>query len=403
MGIEIRTIERERTDDYLRAVSRGFLDPTIDDADLEMRRARFLEGRWWGALDDGAIVATLRTLPLDTTLPGRRVITSCGVTAVTTTSTHRRRGLMAEMMTRALHDGREAGEPLTTLIAAEWPIYGRFGFGAACEHASYEIDAGRVRFRREGAGTVSLVTADEYLAAALAVYDRHRLASPIEIARDEFVWRMDALGMPSEPFKGFYVLCHDGRGEVTGYAQYKVDKHFDQRRPASTVTVEELMGDPDAELALWRYVCGIDWTTRVVAHNRSVDERLPWWVVDGRHVRQTERADAVWARPLDVAACLSARSYSAPVDVVLDVVDPLKLSSGRFRLQASADGATCASTPDGADITCGVATLGSVLFGGYALATFARAGLVDEHRAGAVAAATAALRADVTPWSVTWF
>ena len=403
MAIEIRPIERERAEDYTRAVWRGFHDPAIDDDDLALRRDRWVDGRWWVALDGDEIVSTLRTLPLGTTLPGGAELTSCGVTAVTTASTHRRRGLMAETMRRALRAGRDAGEPLTTLIAAEWPIYGRFGFGAAVEGAVYRLDASAARVTEQGRGDVTLVTTETLLAEAPAVYDRHRAASPGEITRDDFTWRMQLVGTAKEPWKGFQALCRDAAGAVSGYVRYRIEREWDQRVPANVVKVDELLGTDAAQARLWRYVAEIDWVRTVTAENRSVDELLPWWLADGRHLRQTERADLVWARPLDVVACLSARTYAAPLDAVIEVVDPLGLSSGRFRLRTDGGPGTASPTTDAADLTLPVATLGVVLFGGYALATLARAGRADEHRAGAVAAASAAFHGDVTPWSATWF
>lgn len=404
MGIEITTVDRDRVDDYNRAVWHGFHEPTVDERDLERRRERWLEGRWWAALDDGAVVATVRTLPLDTTLPGGAVLTSCGLTAVTTAPTHRRRGLMASMVRAAVGRARDQGEPLTTLIAAEWPIYGRFGYGAATEHASYRIHAD-ARWRVEGEGTVESVDGDALLAAAPAVYDAHRLASPSEIARDAWIWRADVFGSPSEPRKGFQVVCRDDAGTATGYAMYTIDTTFDGRRPNGSVKVEELIATtPGAEARLWRHLCEIDWVRTVTVENRSVDERLPWWLADGRDVVQTARADFLWARPVDVAACLTARRYDAPVDAVIEVVDPLDgLCSGRYRLRTDGGEATCDPTTAVPHLTLPVATLGAVLFGGRSLRTFAAAGLADEHAPGALATADAAFRSGPTPWSATWF
>lgn len=403
MGIEIRTIDQDRVDDYNGAVWHGFHEPSIEQADLEFRRERWLPGRWWAALDDDAIVSTVRTLPLATTMPGGAVLTSCGVTAVTTAPTHRRRGLMGRALHSALVMGREHGEPLSTLIAAEWPIYGRFGFGAATEHASYRIHAG-ARWLTEGDGTVESVDAATLLAEAPAVYDAHRVTSPSEIARDEWIWRTDVHGPPSKPRKGFQVLCRDAARAVTGYAMYTIDTAFDGRRPNGTLKVEELVATtPGAEARLWRYLCEVDWIRTVTVENRSVDERLPWWLADGRDVVQTERADFVWARPIDVVACLSTRTYAAPVDVTIDVVDPLDISAGRYRLRSDGGAGTGERTTATPDLTLPVATLGAVLLGGRSLRTFAAAGLADEHRPGAVATADAAFRSTTTPWSATWF
>jgi predicted acetyltransferase len=404
MGIEIRPVEHARADAYLRAVWRGFHDPTVEQADLDYRRERWLEGRWWAAIDGDDIVATVRTLPLDTTLPGGAQPTSCGITAVTTASTHRRRGLMSEMMVGALRFAHEAGEPLSTLIAAEWPIYGRFGYGPATEQASYTVRV-PTQWRVDGPGTVELVEPEALLAVAPDVYDRHRANSPSEIHRDEWVWRMMILGPPSKPRKGFQAVCRDSDGVASGYVQYTIDENkFDGHHPAGVLNVEELIAvEPEAEACLWRYVCSVDWIRTVKTASRRVNELLPWLLVDARDLRQTERADFVWARPLDVATCLAARTYASPVGLVLEVVDPLGLSNGRFRVDSDGGVGTCAVTTATPDLTLPVATLGSMLFGGYSLPTLAAAGLVDEHSVGSLVAADSAFRSTTTPWSATWF
>ena len=66
------------------------------------------------------------------TVPGG--VGSCAaLTNVTVAATHRRRGLLTAMLTRDLADSVERGEIVGALIAAEYPIYGRFGYGPAVE------------------------------------------------------------------------------------------------------------------------------------------------------------------------------------------------------------------------------------------------------------------------------
>jgi predicted acetyltransferase len=355
-------------------------------------------------MDGEDIVATVRTLPLETTLPGGAQLTSCGITAVTTASTHRRRGLMSEMMVGALQHAREVGEPLSTLIAAEWPIYGRFGYGAATEQASYTVRV-PTQWRDDGPGAVELVEPEALLGVAPDVYDRHRAMSPSEIHRDEWAWRMTILGPPPKPRKGFQAICRDRDGAASGYVQYTIDENkFDGHRPVGVLNVEELIAvDSEAEARLWRYVSGVDWIRTVKTASRRVNELLPWLLVDARDVCQTERVDFVWARPLDITACLAARTYAAALELVIEVIDPLGLSNGRFRVGSDCGVGTCSATAAMPDLTMPVATLGSMLFGGYSLSTLAAAGLADEHSVGALAAADTAFRSVITPWSATWF
>jgi predicted acetyltransferase len=403
MSIEIRPIGQDEVDDYSTAVSRGFHRPVANPKDAELRRERWLEGRWWAAFDGASIVATVRTLPLETTMQGGAPVVSCAVTAVTTAASHRRRGIMSQLMAAAIRDGRERGEPITSLIAAEYPIYGRFGFGPSSEHASYTFHL-PARWRTEPCGTVEMADGPTFLELAPAIYDRHRRQAPTELARDSWSWQRTLEGWPSEPRTGFQAIVRDGHGKPSGYVMYTVDSKFEHRRAVASLKVEELIAaDPAAEHALWQFVAGVDWVRSVTANDRSVDERLGWWLDDARDMAQTSRSDFVWTRPLDTAEALAARSYSAPLDLVISVVDPLELSGGTFRLTANTESATCRPVSEPADITVPMFTLGAILFGGFSLRTLAAAGRADEHTPGAIARVDAAFRGPATPWSATWF
>ena len=58
----------------------------------------------------------------------RHVPVSC-LTSVTVLPTHTRRGHLTRLMRAQLDAAVEAGEVASLLVAAEWPIYGRFGYG----------------------------------------------------------------------------------------------------------------------------------------------------------------------------------------------------------------------------------------------------------------------------------
>jgi predicted acetyltransferase len=82
------------------------------------------------------------------------------VTAVTTTSTHRRRGLATRSMAAELAASVDRGEHVSILIPAEWRIYGRFGYGASTEHQTWTVDALAAQVRHRPPGTVEYVDRD---------------------------------------------------------------------------------------------------------------------------------------------------------------------------------------------------------------------------------------------------
>ena len=154
---------------------------------------------------------------------------------------------------------------------------------------------------------------------------------------------------------------------------------------------------------MWRFLAELDLVATVTAEGRPLDDLLPWLLADARVAKQTDHVDFVWVRPLDVAAALEARTYTATGRVVLEVTDPQGLANGRFALDASPDGSSCRSTDESAELTIPVRTLGTAYLGGIRLARLHRAGWLDEHVPGAVARADALLAGDVAPWCNTWF
>ena len=97
-------------------------------------------------------------------------------------------------------------------------------------------------------------------------------------------------------------------------------------------------------------------------------------------------------------AALTGRGYTSTGRVVLEVVDPGGYAAGRFALEAGPDGAICRPTTSSADLTLPATALGAAYLGGTRLRTLAVAGLVDEHRAGAVDAADRLFAGDQVPF-----
>ena len=403
MAIEVRTIRKDEVEDWAAALRRGFLDtPRGGEAeawgdDLPLDRTR-------GALDGGRFVGTLRSFASEMTLPGGARVPVSALTSVTVLSTHRRQGLLTRMIGDDLRDSAERGEAASILIASEYPIYGRYGYGPATELTDWEIDADAARFRFPGQGEVRLADPAEAREAARTVWDAVRATRPGAITRDRLYWDTAAgvRSWPGQPpaQERLWAVCTSD-GAVTGALQYSLEKKWTEGyRPQGVLTVHFLFAcDPEAEARLWRYACEVDWMSTVKAAVRPVDERLPWYLVNARAARQVMRTDMTWVRPLDVPRLLGGRALGAPGDVVLQVEDPLGYAAGRFRL----DGSGCRAVQDQPDVTLPVSMLGAVSLGGTDLRALAAAGLAAEHRPGAIAWLAAMLAWPESPWTGLWF
>ena len=406
MNVDVRAINEHEVPPWVEAMRVGFLGHAAD-GEAEFRRPHLDLKRTLGAFDDTRVVGTLRSFTTDMSVPGGAV--SCAaLTNVTVAATHRRQGILTSMLTRDLADSVERGEIVGALIAAEYPIYGRYGYGAAVESQDLEIDA-RVAFRQPpDGGSVEFVTGPELRPLAPAIYDVVKAATPGTIERLDHVWDgelevIERPGWPTKPNR-FFVLGRNAGGEPDGFATYHLEDNWDRGRPRGTLHLEELLAvDTSAMSRLWRFCLAVDWIATVKAENQSVDNLLPWLVVDAREVIAVERGDLQWVRVLDTPAALAARTYLAPGAVTLTVTDPLGHAAGTFTLEGGPDGAECRPTSASADLTVPVDVLGSAYLGGVPITTLHRAGMIDEHTAGAVTRADAMFRAPVAPWSITHF
>lgn len=406
MDIDVRGIAAEEYPDWSRAVSTGFLEGPISDAAVEARRADADLARILAAVDGERIVGTLRSFATSLTVPGGTVAASA-LSAVTVTATHRRRGLLTRMVTADLRAAAGRGEAVAILFASEFGIYGRFGFGAASEQVAYDVDKVRAHLSRRPAGTVELVEPARMRDDAPAVYERHRTATPGAITRDGRWWDrwLDIAPLPGAD-RGPWFLARsvDDHGATTGYVAYRVEHRWEENLPRNTLVVDELMAvDPVATARLWAYCLDVDLIVRVRAEARGPGEVLPWLLADSRAARVTLLSDALWLRILDPAAALAARRYPQEGALVLELRDDLGLAAGRFALETGTDGAACEPTTRSPDLSLDVRVLASAYLGGHPLRVLADAGLVVEHRGGAVATADALLHSPTAPWCATAF
>jgi predicted acetyltransferase len=365
-------------------------------------------GRTFAVEDGGSVVGTGAAFSFRLALPGGGALPMAGVSEVGVAPTHRRRGILRAIMGALIDQALERGEPVAGLTASEGVIYRRFGYGVATRMQSVEVTRARSAELVEHAvpGTMRLVAEDEAAEILPAVWRRHWPRLPGEVDRNPGWWRAAALDPEHERggASARYVVVHDaGAGEVDGYAAYRFKQ--DWASGQHEVSVDDLGAADDAVVgALLRFLLDVDLVTTVRWGAAPLDLPLRWQLVDPRAIRVTAERDHLWLRPLDVARCLAGRRYTAEGGLVLEVVDAERPElGGRFRLDAGPGGAEAARTDAEPDLALAVPELGAVLLSGVAWATLARAGLVDERRAGALARADALFRPVRAPYCGTPF
>lgn len=371
---------------------------------------------WWAehvdleravaAFNDGRLVGTLRSFATALTVPGPAEVPASAIAAVTVAPTHRRRGLLSTMIGGELRAAAGREEPVSVLIASEWPIYGRFGYGPAVDVSDYRLDARTARFLRPSTGSVELLDLDTYCELASPLYEAARPGLVGAVERDAGWWDYRRR-FTARPARGaaYHAVHRDPAGEVDGFLTYRVEPEWEAMRCNGRLLVDDLVVlTPAAYAALWRFCADVDLVVEVRATRRPVDEWLALLLGDGRCARHTDRYDFMWARVIDVPGALARRRYSAEETIVLAVDDALGFAGGTYRLETGGDGsAGCTRTAAAPDLHLAVDALGSLYLGGASAQRLAAAGRIEELRPGALERAAALFQTATAPWSPTSF
>ncbi|MBO1330614.1 GNAT family N-acetyltransferase [Streptomyces sp. VRA16 Mangrove soil] len=361
-----------------------------------------------GAYEGDALVGFAAAHPFTLSVPGGRELPCPGLTFVSVAPTHRRRGLLSGMIDELFARCGREGAPMVALWASEASIYGRFGFGPGTYGATVEIDARRPLALRLSPDPRPLRLVDAAAAPALLApyFERTRAVRAGRLARTRDWWCEEWLAEKDEEDEELSPPRVVALGEpLAGYAIYRTKSGDASTRRRGSVRVDDLEADsPQVAAALWSYLVSIDLTDQVRAWGRPLDDPLMLFAADRDQVRVTEEFPALWVRLVDVRAALAARSWAAPVDVVLEVRDErLPGNAGTFRLIASPDGFSYAPASDAPDLSLEVRDLASVHMGAVSVRALVAAGLVAEHTPGAAAMLDAALAVGLLPHTVDAF
>jgi predicted acetyltransferase len=423
-NIRIGLLPRDRRSEALEIDAWAF--PQNDpDFDVDLIFDSLDWDRFFGAWVDtarGERLAGINTsYRFEMTLPSfgvsPKTVPSAGLTWVGVHPQFRRRGVLTAMMLHQLRAVRDEGlEPVAALFASEPVIYGRFGYGLAARHLALRVPTGstlRPFIGEAASGPASsdvevrfeLADVDAHVDLVAEVYDRARLLRPGSVSRpSRGLNRYSLVDPPSsrvEAERLRIAIASDAAGDPTGYAIFRRSLAWAEVGPAGTVDVRELVAaDGATERELWLRMLNLDLVATMKAHRVAIDgvlatalERLP--------SPDSRLWDDVWIRVLDVPGALSARGYGRPINTVLEVRDTMfPENSGRWRLEAGEDGATCAASSDEPDISLDVRELGSAYLGGTTFTTLAAAGLVTVHRPERLAGIASAFQSPVQPMSI---
>ena len=374
--VSFRAIEASEAAAFRRAFGAVFaFDPSDESVEAFTDWAEL--DRTIAGFDGDVLVTTAGTLSLRLVVPGGAAIAAGGLSMVSVAPTHRRQGLLRQIMNLHFDDAVARSEVVSILYASEVPIYGRFGYGLAIDRLDFSIDIGRATLRADVAapsGSYRLVSPDEARRLVPPLYEQSVATTAGAALRREADWSRYFYDPEAwrDGATSYRHLIYERDGAIVGAAKYRQKSAWNYEGPDHTTVVNEIVArDGEAYAAVWRFLLSLDLTTRLEAERRPVDDPLTEILADTRRLKRTT-TDSIWLRILDVPAALSARRYRMPISMVLDIEDEFRPGAGgRFRLEGGPDGAQCALTDDEPDVRLSTQALSSAYLGAPRLATLA--------------------------------
>ncbi|NYE36919.1 putative acetyltransferase [Nocardioides cavernae] len=370
---------------WVGAVLRGFRDPRPDDGLVDRWVSHYradrvvVRGAWLPEGEFGAGPMPVATYAsLDKTLnAGRGLLPLRMITDVTTSATHRRRGLLRRLVEDDLADAVAQGVPMAALTASEATIYGRWGFGPATFNQTVELDTtpGFALRPYDDDGRVELVEPADAWPHVKRVFDTFhaRQRGSVEWpAQYEDIhtgaYDFDGRGT-NDKLRGAVHLGADG--VVDGFVLYAWAEDY-------TLKVSEMIAlTTAAQLGLWSFLAHTDRVRTVSFNLAHPDDPLRWALVDPDRLKLTANRHFLWLRVLDVPRALEARPWAADGTVVLAVDDAQGHADGTFEVTTADGVATVGPTDRAPQVRVSAETLGSLHLSAVPVSHLRRAGRVQ--------------------------
>ncbi|WP_340538846.1 GNAT family N-acetyltransferase [Nocardioides sp. GXZ039] len=398
---------------WIGAVQRGFREPRPNEEVVERWTGHYrtdavnVSGAW---LPDGAFgagpmpVATYASF--DKTLnAGRELLPLRMITDITTSASHRRRGLLRRLIEDDLADAVAQGVPLAALTASEATIYGRWGFGPATFNQTVELDTSTGFALRpyDDPGRVELIEPADAWPHVRAVFDtfharqRGSVEWPSQY-QDMLTGAFDfEAGGPDTKLRAAVHLDPRVADDVVdGFVVYSWGEDY-------TLKVAEMVAlTPAAQLDLWSFLAETDRVQKVTFDLAHPDDPLRWALIDVERLKLKASRHFLWLRLLDVPRSLAARPWAADHTVVIDVDDPQGHAAGRFAITTRDGVAEVERTEQLADVALTAETLGTLYLSGVRVKDLHRAGRLS-GTADAIGRFGAMADVDGPPYSLTGF
>jgi predicted acetyltransferase len=223
--------------------------------DVDLFRSLLMPEQVLGYFVNEQLAAKVWVIPLELYY-GERKIKMAGIANVASWPEFRRKGMVGELMIRALKDMKAAGQSVSCLAPFSYAFYRRYGYEAFTDVKTYKMEP--KYFPRFEMPEGSFENATWKHPAIQEVYEMYAQKYHGMLVRDLTWWEKRIHGRADENWRT--VLFRDALGSAQGYILYRVAERVMHIRELVYLTEE-------ARRALWRFAANHDsMITEMVSH-----------------------------------------------------------------------------------------------------------------------------------------
>ena len=328
------------------------------------------------ALSNGdKIIGTANSFSEVISLPGNKSANVSAVSYVSVQPTHRRQGILSEMMNIQLNEFySKYKEPLAILWPSETAIYGRFGY-APTHEKHYEIAKKNVQF-------IPSVVNKNFEAKFLDKKEAIKLFTDLNNAlmksrpgvmklTQKWAERrindliVHHLGTGPSYFVGIY--NHDN---PVGFVTYTIENSSEDggNMPASLHIWDIMYLNIDAAIKLWDFCLNIDLVEIIYAKGVPADDILESIIMSPGNLN-SRITTGLWIRIVNVIEALKSRKYNKKGKMIFKLKDSIiNENNNTFLLDTESENATiCTTSNESPDIEITINGLSEMYLGTFNL------------------------------------
>ena len=337
--------------------------------------------------DENKIIGTANSFGESISLPSNKKAKVAAVSYVSVMPTHRRQGILSEMMKIQLNEIHSIHkEPLAVLWPSESAIYGRFGY-APTHEKHYSISKNNAKFLPQISSNnlkINFLNKKEAIECYVQVNNKLMESRPgvMELTNDWAERRIeDLISNHLSNGPSYFIGIFDNKTPV-GLVTYSIENNNDYgNMPASLHIWDILYLNIESAIKLWNFCLNIDLVEEIHAKGVPEDDVLEALLISPGDLN-ARLTTGLWIRIVDVINSLEARTYEHNGEIILKVDDSIIKDNNNTYLLNTNDKSTpkCEITSKNPDVEITIQGLSEIYLGTFDLNNLIASGNIKNKK-----------------------